>query len=81
METKTPLNPPAALDEFREVSRDEFYKIIMPLDVTLSILGNYPYTTDFKLRYGRLVGKAVDSYEGEFSGPVFTRYYISCTWR
>jgi len=70
---------PVALDGFREVSKDEFYNIVGPLDVTLSTLGNYPYTTEFKLRHGRLVGKTVDSYAGEHSWPVVTRYYISCS--
>jgi len=76
-----PVLPPVALDGFREVSQDEFYKIVGPLDATLSTLGNYPYTTEFKLRHGRLIGKSVDSYEGEFLWPVVTRYYISCNWR
>ena len=72
--------PIVAMDGFREVSKDEFYNIIGPLDVTLSALGNYPYTTEFKLRHGRLIGKAVDSYKGEYFWPVVTRYYISCNW-
>ena len=73
--------PPVALEGFREVSKDEFYNIVGPLDATLSTLGNYPYTTEFKLRHGRLIGKSVDSYEGEYLWPVVTRYYISCNWR
>lgn len=76
-----PVLSPVALEGFKEVTKDEFYKIVGPLDATLSTLGNYPYTTEFKLRYGRLIGKSVDSYEGEYLWPVITRYYISCNWR
>lgn len=41
----------------QEVSNDMFYKIIGPLDVTVSAIGyRYPYKTEFKLRNGTLVG-------------------------
>lgn len=41
----------------QEVSNDRFYKIIGPLDVTVSVIGyRYPYKTEFKLRNGTLVG-------------------------
>ncbi len=41
----------------QEVSNDLFYKIIGPLDVTVSAIGyRYPYKTVFKLRNGTLVG-------------------------
>jgi hypothetical protein len=39
-----------------KVSKDEFYKKIGPLDVTVSPEGNYPYKTMFKLRGGEIVG-------------------------
>lgn len=41
----------------QEVSNDRFYKIIGPLDVTVSAVGDrYPYKSVFKLRNGTLVG-------------------------
>lgn len=41
----------------QEVSTDRFYKIIGPLDVTVSAIGDrYPYKAVFKLRNGTLVG-------------------------
>lgn len=41
----------------RQVTSEEFYKVIGPLDVTLEIKGNYPYKTMFLLKAGRkLVG-------------------------
>lgn len=70
-----PALPTVALDGFREVSQDEFYKIVGTLDATLSTLGNYPYTTEFKLRHGRLIGKSVDSYEGEYLWPQDIAYF------
>ena len=40
----------------QEVSNDRFYKIIGPLDVTVSAVGDrYPYKSVFKLRNGTLV--------------------------
>ena len=76
-----PVLPPVYLDGFREVSRDEFYKIVGPLDAVVAAVGNFPYTSEFKIRYGKLIGKAVDSYGYEFGKYVVTRYYISCNWR
>jgi hypothetical protein len=73
--------PPVALDGFREVSQDEFYQIVGPLDAVVSAVGQFPYTSEFKIRYGKLIGKAVDSYGFEYGKYVVTRYYISCNWR
>lgn len=71
--------PLVALDGFRQVTRDEFYNIVGKLDATLHVIGNYPYTTEFKLRHRQLIGKTVDSDENIY--PIVTRYYISCNWR
>jgi len=65
------------MENFREVSKEQFYKIIGVGDVVSTVKGKYPYTTEFKLRYGRLVGKTVDSYEGQYKWPVIRKYYIS----
>jgi hypothetical protein len=40
----------------RVVTDEEFYNVIGPKDVTLSVVGNYPYRTDFKLRHGGIIG-------------------------
>lgn len=43
----------------RQVTSDEFYNTIGPLDVTLETKGPYPYKTLFKLRNGgKVVGYA-----------------------
>ena len=76
-----PVLPPVALDGFREVSKDEFYKIVGPLDAVVSAVPPFPYTSEFKIRNGKLIGKSVDSYGFEFGKHVVTRYYISCNWR
>ena len=45
------------MNSIRKVLSKEFHSIIGPLDVTLSVEGNYPYKTVFKLkRGGRVVG-------------------------
>lgn len=76
-----PVFPPVALDGFREVSKDEFFKIVGPLDAVISVVPPFPYTSEFKIRYGKLIGKAVDSYGFEFGKYLVARYYISCNWR
>lgn len=54
----------------QEVSNDRFYKIIGPLDVTVSAIGyRYPYKTEFKLRNGTLVG--YEEYEHYFVGEEY----------
>ena len=41
----------------REVTGDEFFEVIGPLNVTLTVLDPYPYKTEFKLKYNhQLVG-------------------------
>ena len=41
----------------REVSSEDFYKVIGPLDVVLKLVEPYPYRTLFKMRHSeRLVG-------------------------
>ena len=45
---------------FKEVSCEDFHKVIGPLNIKLSHSGNYPYTTHFKLNdneVGRMKGK------------------------
>lgn len=39
-----------------KVTPEKFFEIIGPLDVTLNVVGEYPYKTEFKLRNGTLVG-------------------------
>jgi len=41
----------------KQVTSKEFYKVIGPLDVTLTLTEDYPYTTYFKLRNGETVGR------------------------
>jgi hypothetical protein len=46
----------------KELSKDEFYKAIGKLDAITELVGNFPYTTHFKMRAsGRIVGTVVDS--------------------
>ena len=59
------------------VSKGEFYKIIGPLDVVLTTVGNYPYTTIFKLRNGKEVGRSVSEFTTEYRWPVVSSYYLT----
>jgi hypothetical protein len=44
----------------QKVTKNKFYAVIGPLDVCLSVLGNYPYTTVFNTRHGLEKGRVVD---------------------
>ncbi len=61
----------------KQVSKDEFFKIVGPLDVTVSVLGNYPYTNEFKTRRHKLIGKAVDRYVNGNRGLITTDYFVN----
>lgn len=57
-----------------ETTKAVFQNTINPLDVTLSVIGNYPYTTVFKLRNGTEIGRDIDSLNDD--GEMVTRYYL-----
>lgn len=59
----------------REVSKDEFYRVMGPLNVTPSPTGAWPYTSLFKTPRGNVVGKSV-GYIPEGSALSATRYYL-----
>jgi len=42
---------------YREVTMDEFYSVVGPQDVHPHITGNYPFTSVYKTRTGREVGR------------------------
>jgi hypothetical protein len=64
----------------KEVTKERFYEIIYSkhLDVILSTMGSFPYTTEFKFRHGELFGKSVDSV-GVLPDDdhIITRYFIN----
>lgn len=76
-----PVLPPIVLDGFRQVSYDEYWETIGNLNAVVYTVGNFPYTSEWKLRNGNLIGKSVDSYGFEFGKYIVTRYYISCNWQ
>lgn len=51
---------------FKPISKDEFYKIINPLDVCYNVV-NYNYDIEmrgeFTLRSGTLIGKSTTNYD------------------
>lgn len=58
----------------KEVSKDEFYSAIGPLDVVLTLthIEDGRYRTDFRLRYGGLKGVTVD----QLGYPAIHKYYL-----
>jgi hypothetical protein len=64
-----------------QVTKDEFYKKVMPLDAVVSTEGNYPYTSVFSFRHGGMIGKAVDRYATEKDEPTeygtVTDYFLN----
>lgn len=61
--------------EWRDVSMDEFFSVIGPMDVHPYPQGKWPYTSLFKTRSGFVVGKAED-FLPEGSGLTETRYWL-----
>jgi hypothetical protein len=62
----------------KEVTKEEFYKYIGPLDVILDIVGDYPYTTIFKMRKTRKeMGRTIGSYDRDGEYQTNTKYLIS----
>jgi hypothetical protein len=64
-----------------EVSKDQFYSTIGPLDVCLTITNpnDFPYTIDFKLRYGKLIGRVISEYTDgvKYNYPIITKYFLA----
>lgn len=62
----------------REVNKDVFYAAMG--DVTLEVVGKYPYTTIFRTKIGHIeIGRAVQDYTDGVHNryPIVTRYYLS----
>ena len=53
----------------QETTKDNFFKVIGPQDVIVTVTGNYPYTDIFKTRDGREVGRIV--------GGKVNKYFLS----
>ena len=64
----------------REVTREQFYAKICPLDVVGSILNaRWPYTHEFHIRSNRynIVGRIVGELDGECGVFDVRRYYLA----
>jgi hypothetical protein len=61
----------------KQVSQNEFYAAIGKLDCHPMPSGRYPYTSEFKTKDGRLVGKSVSYYTNPPNlWPVGVDYYL-----
>lgn len=57
----------------KEVTKEEFYNIMNPLDVCVSVedVYAYPYTTLFKMRNGKLMGKVKSTDKDEHGNRIY----------
>ena len=61
----------------KEVSMNEFYDFIGPLDVVVSVIGSeFPYTSEFKTRQGEIKGRVVESITEKQRYPITKKFYI-----
>jgi len=60
---------------WKEVTHDEFHKVMGPQDVSPSIVTRFPYTSEWVTPQRRVIGKTVD-YLPEGSGLIETRYLL-----
>jgi hypothetical protein len=63
------------LSGLKEVTKEEFYKSVGPLNVHPHIIGNYPYTSIYQFPDRREHGRTVD-YIPEGKALAETRYYL-----
>lgn len=60
----------------KKVTKEEFYNFINPLNVALTVIGEFPFTTHFKLKTGELKGIVKDNYHDGKYHPIISEYYI-----
>lgn len=63
------------MNNWREVTRTEFYQTIGPQNVHPSVIGGWPYISYFKTPHGEVRGISED-YLPEGKGIEQTRYYL-----
>jgi len=62
----------------KPVTKEKFYEAIGDKDVVLSTTTGFPFTTEFKLRGGKLVGKSIDRVSMEPNEDyVVTDYFLA----
>jgi hypothetical protein len=61
----------------KQVTKDQFYAAIGPLNVHPCPIGEYPYTSEFKTPNGKIIGKTVGRYTNPAQPwPVVTDYFL-----
>ena len=66
------------MNNWKEVSREEFFAVIGRKDVTPEPTGDYPYTSLFKTPAGLIEGK-IENQEPDYTGGIITlrnKYYL-----
>lgn len=61
-----------------ELTKEQFFTEIREkkLDLVVSVIGNYPYTDEFKFRDGRIWGKIINTPDPEKNYPFYTAQYF-----
>lgn len=63
---------------FVEVTKYYFFETIGAIGTISRIIGGFPYTHEYRPRRSNtVVGKTIDSYEGNYQYPITTRYYLN----
>jgi hypothetical protein len=65
------------LNGFQEVSKRHYFEFLSKHEVSLSLVGDYPYTKECKTSNGEIICKVVGYYANENKYPVILRYYIA----
>jgi hypothetical protein len=63
----------------KEVTRDEFYATVGNVDAVVNSVGDYPYTSEYRMRISnKLIGKAVNR-EGRHDEDdlIVKQYYLT----
>ena len=61
-----------------EVDKKIFFDTVGPQDVHPHIINEYkyPYSSNWKLRNGKIIGKTVDYHPGGHKGRIATKYFL-----
>jgi len=61
----------------KEVTKDDFYQVIGPLNVMVSTIGDYPYTSEFRLKDSNiLIGRVIPRKESSTYPYFINHYYL-----
>ncbi len=60
----------------KEVTYEKFHATVGQMDVHPKVVGSYPYTSEFRDRWGRERGRVVDYHPNGHKGLVESKYFV-----